>query len=173
MTNTADSTPIRSLPPLTMPIEEAMRTLRALRRLRPDPVDDAAKSAAGGTGGRARRGVNHAAAVEYLAGTAGTRFAVAHHPLCRGTAGLANGVVRADDAAFRRRGRAPPITMVTSCSKSSSPKRGEVTEASAFRAYRHLSRRLATCGGSPRGGNRVLSIESRVMRRTPPATAAG
>src|SRR5687768_4418217 len=27
--------------PLTMPIEEAMRTQRALRRLRPDPVDDA------------------------------------------------------------------------------------------------------------------------------------
>jgi nitroreductase len=41
MTNTADSTPILSLPPLTMPIEEAMRTQRALRRLRPDPVDDA------------------------------------------------------------------------------------------------------------------------------------
>jgi nitroreductase len=41
MTNTADSTPIPSLPPLTMPIEEAMRTQRALRRLRPDPVDDA------------------------------------------------------------------------------------------------------------------------------------
>src|SRR5215510_14349391 len=28
-------------PPLTMPIEEAMRTQRALRRLKPDPVDDA------------------------------------------------------------------------------------------------------------------------------------
>jgi len=29
------------LAPLTMPLEEAMRTQRALRRLRPDPVDDA------------------------------------------------------------------------------------------------------------------------------------
>jgi nitroreductase len=41
MTNTADPIPISTLPPLTMPLEEAMRTQRALRRLRPDPVDDA------------------------------------------------------------------------------------------------------------------------------------
>jgi hypothetical protein len=41
MTNTSDTAPIPSLPPLTMPIEEAIRTQRALRRLRPDPVDDA------------------------------------------------------------------------------------------------------------------------------------
>ena len=27
--------------PLNMPLEEAMRTQRAIRRLRPDPVDDA------------------------------------------------------------------------------------------------------------------------------------
>jgi nitroreductase len=40
MTNTADAAPIPPLPPLTMPIEEAMRTQRALRRLSPDPVDD-------------------------------------------------------------------------------------------------------------------------------------
>jgi nitroreductase len=217
MTKTPDAAQIPTLEPLTMPIEEAMRTQRALRRLRPDPVDDAlvlrlielalkaptsrnaqpwefvlvkdrtvktrlarlyriawglygrlsqrltttnpedvttaqsravaggalrgdsgagsrvsarrtagvatayghqllwvnlslrAKSAAGGTGGRARRGVDHAAAVEYLAGTAGTRVAVARHPLCRGAAGLADGAVRADDAASRRRGRAPRL----------------------------------------------------------------
>ena len=41
MTNATDVAPIPSLPPLTMPLEEAMRTQRALRRLRPDPVDDA------------------------------------------------------------------------------------------------------------------------------------
>jgi nitroreductase len=41
MTTTADAPPMPLLPPLTMPIEEAMRTQRALRRLRPDPVDDA------------------------------------------------------------------------------------------------------------------------------------
>jgi nitroreductase len=41
MTKTDDAAPIPTLPPLTMPIEEAMRTQRALRRLRPDPVDDA------------------------------------------------------------------------------------------------------------------------------------
>jgi nitroreductase len=31
----------QTLPPLTMPIEQAMRTQRALRRLKPDPVDEA------------------------------------------------------------------------------------------------------------------------------------
>jgi nitroreductase len=41
MTNIADAAPMPTLPPLTMPIEEAMRTQRALRRLKPDPVDDA------------------------------------------------------------------------------------------------------------------------------------
>jgi nitroreductase len=41
MTTTDDAAPIPILPPLTMPLEEAMRTQRALRRLRPDPVDDA------------------------------------------------------------------------------------------------------------------------------------
>jgi nitroreductase len=41
MTKTADAAPTPSLPPLTMPLEEAMRTQCALRRLRPDPVDDA------------------------------------------------------------------------------------------------------------------------------------
>jgi nitroreductase len=41
MTNTADGAPMATQPPLTMPIEEAMRTQRALRRLKPDPVDDA------------------------------------------------------------------------------------------------------------------------------------
>jgi nitroreductase len=41
MTTTADATPMPPLPPLTMPIEEAMRTQRALRRLKPDPVEDA------------------------------------------------------------------------------------------------------------------------------------
>ena len=41
MTTTTDSAQIPTLPPLTMPLEEAMRTQRALRRLRPDPVDDA------------------------------------------------------------------------------------------------------------------------------------
>jgi nitroreductase len=41
MTTTDDAAPIPSLPPLTMPLEQAMRTQRALRRLRPDPVDDA------------------------------------------------------------------------------------------------------------------------------------
>jgi nitroreductase len=39
MTKTIDAAP--TLPPLAMPIEEVMRTQRALRRLRPDPVDDA------------------------------------------------------------------------------------------------------------------------------------
>ncbi len=41
MTKGTDAAPIPTLPPLTMPIEEAMRTQRALRRLKPDPVDDA------------------------------------------------------------------------------------------------------------------------------------
>ena len=41
MTNAADGAPMATQPPLTMPIEEAMRTQRALRRLKPDPVDDA------------------------------------------------------------------------------------------------------------------------------------
>jgi nitroreductase len=41
MTKAADTASMPSLPPLTMPIEEAMRTQRALRRLSPDPVDDA------------------------------------------------------------------------------------------------------------------------------------
>jgi nitroreductase len=40
MPKTDDAAPIPSLPPLTMPLEEAMRTQRALRRLKPDPVDD-------------------------------------------------------------------------------------------------------------------------------------
>jgi nitroreductase len=39
MTKTGDAA--HTLPPLTMPIEQAMRTQRALRRLKPDPVDDA------------------------------------------------------------------------------------------------------------------------------------
>lgn len=41
VTKVADAAPTPTLSPLTMPIEEAMRTQRALRRLRPDPVDDA------------------------------------------------------------------------------------------------------------------------------------
>jgi len=41
MTKVTDAAPIPTLPPLTMPIEEAMRMQRALRRLKPDPVDDA------------------------------------------------------------------------------------------------------------------------------------
>jgi nitroreductase len=41
MTKDTDAAPIPILPPLMMPLEEAMRTQRALRRLKPDPVDDA------------------------------------------------------------------------------------------------------------------------------------
>jgi nitroreductase len=41
MTKAIEATPIPPPPPLTMPIEEAMRTQRALRRLKPEPVDDA------------------------------------------------------------------------------------------------------------------------------------
>jgi nitroreductase len=41
MTKVTDAAQIPSLPPLTMPLEEAMRTQRALRRLKPDAVDDA------------------------------------------------------------------------------------------------------------------------------------
>jgi nitroreductase len=41
MTTTADAAPMPPLPPLTMPIEAARRTPRALRRLTPDPVEDA------------------------------------------------------------------------------------------------------------------------------------
>jgi nitroreductase len=41
MTTTGEAPEIPTLPPLTMPLEEAMRTQRALRRLRPDPVEDA------------------------------------------------------------------------------------------------------------------------------------
>jgi nitroreductase len=41
MTTTTDSAPFPPLPTLTMPLEAAMRTPRALRRLRPDPVEDA------------------------------------------------------------------------------------------------------------------------------------
>jgi len=40
MTTTADAGQISSPPSLIMPLEEAMRTQRALRRLKPDPVDD-------------------------------------------------------------------------------------------------------------------------------------
>src|SRR2546428_7030134 len=31
---------VRELSPLSMPLEEAMRTQRAIRRLKPDPIDD-------------------------------------------------------------------------------------------------------------------------------------
>jgi len=41
MTITGESPEIPTLPPLTLPLEEAMRTQRASRRLRPDPVEDA------------------------------------------------------------------------------------------------------------------------------------
>jgi len=41
MTMPDNAAPSPTLLPLTMPLEEAMRTQRALRRLRPDPVDDA------------------------------------------------------------------------------------------------------------------------------------
>jgi nitroreductase len=41
MTHATDAAQTPTLPPLTMPLEEAMRTQRALRRLRPDPVDEA------------------------------------------------------------------------------------------------------------------------------------
>ncbi len=41
MTDTADAAQIFPLPPLTMPLEDAMRTQRAMRRLKPDPLDDA------------------------------------------------------------------------------------------------------------------------------------
>ena len=36
-----DTTPAAGASPFTMPLEEAMRTQRAIRRLKPDPVDDA------------------------------------------------------------------------------------------------------------------------------------
>ena len=55
----------------------------------------------------AQRGVDHAAAVDPLAGATGARAAVARHPLCRGAAGLAHGAVRADDPPAGRRRRAP------------------------------------------------------------------
>jgi nitroreductase len=41
MTKPTDVAPIPTPPPFTMLLEEAMQTQRALRRLRPDPVDDA------------------------------------------------------------------------------------------------------------------------------------
>jgi nitroreductase len=41
MTTEVNSAQMPTIPPLTMPLEEAMRTQRAIRRLRPDPVDDA------------------------------------------------------------------------------------------------------------------------------------
>jgi nitroreductase len=41
MAMTADPIQTPTLPPLTMPLEEAMQTQRALRRLTPDPVEDA------------------------------------------------------------------------------------------------------------------------------------
>jgi nitroreductase len=41
MRMTANALPMPPPPPLTLPLEEAMRTQRALRRLRPDPVNDA------------------------------------------------------------------------------------------------------------------------------------
>src|SRR5438094_2765853 len=34
-------TPVTIAPDLSMPLEEAMRTQRAVRRLKPDPIDDA------------------------------------------------------------------------------------------------------------------------------------
>ena len=40
MTTELDSTQTSTIPPLTMPLEDAMRTQRAIRRLRPDPIDD-------------------------------------------------------------------------------------------------------------------------------------
>src|SRR5919109_3754347 len=41
MTTHPSSPDFLTLPPLTMPLEEAIRTQRALRRLKPDPLDDA------------------------------------------------------------------------------------------------------------------------------------
>ena len=41
MTDTADVAPIAPFPPLIMPLEDVMRTQRAMRRLKPDPLDDA------------------------------------------------------------------------------------------------------------------------------------
>jgi nitroreductase len=41
MTNEAESPEMPAIPPLSMPLEEAMRTQRAIRRLKADPVDDA------------------------------------------------------------------------------------------------------------------------------------
>ncbi len=41
MTETTDAAQVPPLPPLTMPLEDAMRTQRAMRRLKPDPLDDA------------------------------------------------------------------------------------------------------------------------------------
>ena len=41
MTDTPDVAPRSPLPPLTMLLEDAMRTQRAMRRLKPDPLDDA------------------------------------------------------------------------------------------------------------------------------------
>jgi nitroreductase len=40
MTTELNSAQMPTIPPLTMPLEEAMRTQQAIRRLRPDPVDD-------------------------------------------------------------------------------------------------------------------------------------
>jgi nitroreductase len=40
MTTDAESPEVPTVPTLTMPLEEAMRTQRAIRRLKPDPVDD-------------------------------------------------------------------------------------------------------------------------------------
>ena len=41
MTTELDSAQMPTIPTLTMPREEAMRTQRAMRRLKPDHVDDA------------------------------------------------------------------------------------------------------------------------------------
>ena len=40
MTTNGEPTKIHTLPPLTMPLEEAMRTQRVLHHLRPQPVED-------------------------------------------------------------------------------------------------------------------------------------
>ena len=41
MTTALDSAQMPTIPTLTLPLEVAMRTQRAMRRLKPDPVDDA------------------------------------------------------------------------------------------------------------------------------------
>src|SRR5437773_1609635 len=105
---------VRELSPLSMPLEEAMRTQRAVRRLKPDPVDELLRidlprgpePAPRGARVGARRSAHHAAAVEQPAGATDPRPPVERRAVRRDSPRLAAGALRAHHAPPHRRSRA-------------------------------------------------------------------